>query len=105
MNKSAVTQFLIDEGFNMSLKGFTYLISAIMIYDSTMTLTKELYPALAKKYNTSAVNIGRDIGYAIKTSQLRGSKIKEYWTTHEFLAYANYIVYAKYMVKKEYKDG
>ncbi len=65
-------------GIPANLKGYNYLIEAISIlltdkemYDGA--ITKELYPAIAKKYKTTSSRVERAIRHAIEVATDRAS--------------------------------
>ena len=66
----AVTNLLIHLGIQPSRIGFSQLRIAITLYiqDPTQSLSKELYPAVAKQFGSSSKNIERSIRAAIATA-------------------------------------
>lgn len=62
-----VRTFLLDMGFHMNLCGFRYLLTALcLLYKRPdMSMTKELYPAVAKLHGGSWQQIERGIRTAI----------------------------------------
>ena len=71
-----VTNVLHALGIPSHIKGYQYIRSAIlMVYDNPSFIggiTKELYPDLSIKYNTSIQRVERAIRHAIEVSWLRG---------------------------------
>ena len=71
-----VTNLLHSLGIPSHIKGYQYIRSAIlMVYDNPSFIggiTKELYPDLSIKYNTSIQRVERAIRHAIEVSWLRG---------------------------------
>lgn len=71
-----VTNLLHELGIPSHIKGYQYIRSAIlMVYDNPGFIggiTKELYPDLSVKFNTSIQRIERAIRHAIEVSWLRG---------------------------------
>ena len=67
---STVTQIIRDLGVPAHVKGYCYLRSAIIMatenYELNYAITKELYPAIAKKYNTTPQRVERDIRHAVE---------------------------------------
>ncbi|MDI6602177.1 MAG: sporulation initiation factor Spo0A C-terminal domain-containing protein, partial [Thermoanaerobacteraceae bacterium] len=63
-------------GVPAHIKGYVYLRDAIMMVINNMDLlgavTKELYPAIAKKYNTTSSRVERAIRHAIEVAWGRG---------------------------------
>lgn len=71
-----VTNVLHALGIPSNIKGYQYIRSAIlMVYDNPGFIggiTKELYPDLSVKYNTSIQRVERAIRHAIEVSWIRG---------------------------------
>ena len=71
-----VTNILHALGIPSHIKGYQYIRSAIlMVYDNPSFIggiTKELYPDLSIKFNTSIQRVERSIRHAIEVSWLRG---------------------------------
>lgn len=72
-----VTGIMLDMGVPAHLKGYNYLRQAIMISGRDMeavgSITKLLYPAIAKTYRTTNQKVERAIRNAIEISWLRGN--------------------------------
>lgn len=80
-NKKAewlTTQMLLDMGVPAHLKGYRYVRTAVIMVEEDMrvvgSVTKLLYPELAKRYNTTNGKIERAIRNAIEVSWARGNK-------------------------------
>ena len=71
-----VTRILHALGIPSNIKGYQYIRSAILkVYDNPGFIggiTKELYPDLSVKFNTSVGRVERAIRHAIEVSWLRG---------------------------------
>ena len=71
-----VTNILHALGIPSHIKGYQYIRSAIlMVYDNPSLIggiTKELYPDLSIKFNTSIQRVERAIRHAIEVSWIRG---------------------------------
>lgn len=71
-----ITRLLHELGIPSHIKGYQYIRSAIlMVYDNPSFIggiTKELYPDLSIKFNTSIQRVERAIRHAIEVSWLRG---------------------------------
>lgn len=71
-----VTNIIHEVGIPAHIKGYVYLRDAIMMVIENMDLlgavTKELYPAIAKKYNTTSSRVERAIRHAIEVAWGRG---------------------------------
>ncbi len=76
--ESKVTDLLHGIGVPANIRGYQYLRDAILfaIYDPQMThaVTKELYPAVAKKEETTPSRVERAIRHAIEVAWDRGEK-------------------------------
>lgn len=69
MNRAKVEDALLAMGVPAGIKGFTYITDAIQIFDERGTniqITKELYPAVAKKNNTTPSRAERAIRHAFE---------------------------------------
>jgi len=78
--ESKVTSILHNIGVPAHIRGYHYIREAIMIavgnIDILNYITKELYPSIAKKCNTTASRVERAIRHAIEVAWNRG-KIEE----------------------------
>lgn len=81
MNKKAewlTTQMLLDMGVPAHLKGYRYVRTALIMVEEDMkvvgSVTKLLYPELAKRYNITNGKVERAIRNAIEVSWERGNK-------------------------------
>ncbi len=74
--ESQVTRLIHKVGIPAHIKGYQYLRSAIMmtLEDQNMinSVTKELYPTIAKKYGTTSSRVERAIRHAIEVAWDRG---------------------------------
>ena len=72
------TQMLLDMGVPAHLKGYRYVRTAVIMVEEDMSVvgsvTKLLYPELAKRYNTTDGKIERAIRNAIEVSWVRGNR-------------------------------
>ena len=72
------TQMLLDMGVPAHLKGYRYVRTAVMRVEEDMrvvgSVTKLLYPELAKRYNTTDGKVERAIRNAIEVSWMRGNR-------------------------------
>lgn len=72
------TQMLLDMGVPAHLKGYRYVRTAVIMVEEDMSVvgsvTKLLYPELAKRYNTTDGKIERAIRNAIEVSWARGNR-------------------------------
>jgi len=72
----AVAAMMHEIGIPAHIKGYTYLREAIMLViednDLMNSITRKLYPSVAKTYNTSSSRVERSIRHAIKIAWARG---------------------------------
>jgi len=75
--EAKITDIMHDIGVPAHIKGYLYLREAIMmVYEDIELLgsiTKILYPDIAKKYNTTASRVERAIRHAIEVAWNRGN--------------------------------
>lgn len=73
-----ITRIMLDIGVPAHLKGYHYLRDAIMISGKDMetvsSVTKLLYPAIAKRFKTTDQKVERAIRNAIEVSWERGNE-------------------------------
>lgn len=71
-----ITNIIHEIGVPAHIKGYMYLREAISMVVNDIELlsavTKELYPSIAKKYNTTASRVERAIRHAIEVAWSRG---------------------------------
>lgn len=74
--ETLVTDFIHDLGVPAHIKGYHYLRTAIMMVVKDMDLlnyiTKELYPEIAKAYQTTSSRVERAIRHSIEVAWTRG---------------------------------
>ncbi|ADL51687.1 sporulation transcription factor Spo0A [Clostridium cellulovorans] len=74
--ESEITNIIHEIGVPAHIKGYMYLREAISMVVNNVELlsavTKELYPSIAKKYNTTASRVERAIRHAIEVAWNRG---------------------------------
>jgi two-component system, response regulator, stage 0 sporulation protein A len=74
--EAEITNIIHEIGVPAHIKGYMYLREAITMVVNDMELlsavTKELYPSIAKKYNTTASRVERAIRHAIEVAWGRG---------------------------------
>lgn len=72
------TQMLLDMGVPAHLKGYRYVRTAVIMVEEDMSVvgsvTKLLYPELAKRYHTTDCKVERAIRNAIEVSWARGNR-------------------------------
>ena len=73
-----ITSAILSLGVTANLKGYPYLRTSIsMVMENRhllYTMTKALYPAIAKKYSTTSSRVERNIRNAIEIAWERGNK-------------------------------
>jgi len=74
--ESAITNIIHEIGVPAHIKGYIYLREAITMVVNNMELlsaiTKELYPSISRKYNTTPSRVERAIRHAIEVAWGRG---------------------------------
>ncbi len=74
--ETEITSIIHEIGVPAHIKGYMYLREAITMVVNDMELlsavTKELYPSIAKKYNTTPSRVERAIRHAIEVAWSRG---------------------------------
>lgn len=74
--ETIVTDFIHELGVPAHIKGYQYIRSAIMMVVENMDLlnfiTKQLYPEIAKAYNTTSSRVERAIRHSIEVAWSRG---------------------------------
>jgi two-component system response regulator (stage 0 sporulation protein A) len=72
-----VTELMHEMGIPAHVKGYQYLRDAILraLSDESLAnnITKELYPKVADKYNTTPDRVERGIRHAIELAWVRGN--------------------------------
>lgn len=72
-----IDDLLHEIGFSSHIKGYLYLKEALNIIKcnkvSNIKLTKDIYPFIASKYETTSINVERSIRHAIETSFNKGN--------------------------------
>lgn len=64
MNGTKIEDVLLAMGVSAGIKGFTYIADAMQIFDergTNISITKELYPAIAEKNGTTPSRVERAI--------------------------------------------
>lgn len=73
-----VSHIMLDMGVPAHLKGYRYVRAAVLMAEEDMkvvgSVTKLLYPEIAKQYNTTDGKVERAIRNAIEISWERGNK-------------------------------
>lgn len=72
MNRAKIEDTLLAMGVPAGIKGFNYIADAIEIFDergTNISITKELYPAIAEKNNTTPSKVERAIRHAFEVAR------------------------------------
>ena len=73
-----ISELMLDMGVRAHLKGYRYIRTAVLMAEEDMkvvgSVTKLLYPEIAKQYNTTDGKVERAIRNAIEISWERGNK-------------------------------
>ena len=75
MNRAKIEDTLLATGVPAGILGFNYIVDAIQIFGergTDISITKELYPSIAKKCNTTPSRVERAIRHAIEVAWNRG---------------------------------
>jgi len=71
-----VTKLILKIGIPAHLNGYSYIRSAIIYFmnaKNDISITKEIYPEVAKQYNTTSSRVERGIRHAIEVAFERGN--------------------------------
>lgn len=74
MKREKIEDALLAMGVPAGIKGFNFIVHAVMIFSEIGTeigIMKELYPEIAKRNDTSAPRVERDIRYAFEIARAR----------------------------------
>lgn len=69
MNRAKIEDVLLAMGVPAGINGFNYIADAVEIFDergTNISITKELYPAIAKKNNATSSRVERAIRHAFE---------------------------------------
>ncbi len=89
MTREKIEDVLIKMGIPVSIKGFEYIVDAVMLLEeqgSTISITKVLYPEIAKRRNSSSSKIERAIRHALSVARSRRG---DYATSKHYIGFAN----------------
>lgn len=76
MNRTKIEDVLLAMGVPAGIKGFNYIADAVEIFDergTNISITKELYPAIAKKNRTTPSRVERAIRHAFEVVRRKGN--------------------------------
>lgn len=89
--REIITSILANIGFKYNIKGFNYIVEGVLylinvdeVYASNLSVTKELYPYIAKIYKTMPSRVERAIRHSIECVYLEGdmSRLGEIFPYH-----------------------
>lgn len=76
--ESTISKLLNRMGITASIKGYHFIIKGVMMVienrEAILSITKGLYPDIAKEYNTTAGKVERAMRHAIETAWKRTGK-------------------------------
>lgn len=76
MNREKIEDTLLKMGVPAGIKGFVYIADAIKVFEergTNISITKELYPTIAEKNNTTPSKVERAIRHAFERVRTRGN--------------------------------
>lgn len=88
MKRSDIEDILIKIGVPAGIKGFKYITDAVLILynDSEISMTKELYPMIAKKNETTGNRVERAIRHAFEVAR---SPKRNYDAVEHYIGFTN----------------
>ena len=89
MKREKTEDILLLMGVPAKIKGFTYIVDALQIFEergSGILITKELYPVIAEKNNTTASRVERAIGHAFEVARNCNG---DYETINHYIGFIN----------------
>lgn len=89
MMREKIENALLAMGIPLGINGFTYIADAVEIIDEKgrqISITKELYPSIAERNNTTPLNTERGIRYAFKIAR---SVKTDYETVNHYIGFTN----------------
>lgn len=78
MRRESIEDALLKIGVPVEIRGFTSIVDAIEMFDKKgqdVSITKEMYPAIAEKRGTKPSMVRRDIRRALDITR----KFSKYW--------------------------
>lgn len=73
INEQKLDEVMLELGHRDSVKGTEYLRIGAALYERGMSMTKELYPAIAKAAKTTPSRVERAMRHSITSAWDRGS--------------------------------
>lgn len=89
MNRAKIEDALLAMCIPVGVKGFNYIADAVELFDekgTNISITKELYPAIAKKNNTTPSKAERAIRHAFEIAR---SCKGDYETVNHYIGFSN----------------
>lgn len=89
MNRAKIEDALLAMGIPAGIKGFAYIADAVEIINkrgNTISITKELYPDIAKRNNTTPLRVERAIRHAFEVAR---SAKADYETINHYIGFIN----------------
>ena len=74
VNEEKLEQIMLELGHRDNILGTGYLRAAVALYDRGMSITKELYPALAAAFASTPIRVERAMRHSITTAWDRGDQ-------------------------------
>jgi len=73
INAKKLDEIMLELGHTENLKGTEYIRIGAALYERDISMTKELYPAIAKAASTTPSRVERAIRHSITSAWNRGS--------------------------------
>lgn len=73
INEQKLDEMMLELGHTENIKGTEYIRIAVALYKRDMSMTKELYPAIAKAANSTPSRVERAMRHSITSAWGRGS--------------------------------
>lgn len=89
MNRAKIEDTLLAMGVPAGILGFNYIVDAIEVFNergTNISITKELYPAIAKKNSTTQSRVERAIRHALTIARDCRGKCE---TVNHYIGFAN----------------
>lgn len=84
MNKVKIEDYLLENGFKPNLLGFSYLVTAIQLYEPESSIC-DLYDTIAHQHNTAKHSVERSINHSIRKALQKNVKNAEFIATTKLL--------------------
>ena len=78
MRKENVTKVLNELGVHINVKGYSYLIEAVLLKNKKPHIsTTEIYETIAEKHNSTVWSVERSIRWSVSQLQTEAQKLGE----------------------------